>query len=306
MNTIKVSVPSTSANLGSGFDVVAIAHDAYRESLVLTVIDGGRGEITVESGSRKVAFQKNTAGLAASLIMEEYGISADLRISLTKSIPTGLGLGSSGASAAASVYAMNLAFDLGLSDNEMVRYAMLGETASSGTPHADNVSAALLGGITIVRSTDPMDCVSFRPEYGPNLLTVIPYVRLKNKTRSAREMIPTTVETDRAIDNSRRLSSLIHGLITGDRKSLYFGLNDAIYERSRISLYPYLDMFREKMLELGAVGVCASGAGPSILAFLDEQSDIRSMEKAASSIMGSFKLRFRMVSSGICGGARVE
>ena len=144
-NTVEVNVPSTTANLGPGFDVFGLAHNAFVDSVKIEVVCGNSVDVEVvgvdsESVSREV--DKNTAGIVASALVKKLPSGYGLRLRITKRIPVGKGLGSSGASAAACVFGLNRLLNLRLSNNQMIQLAADGEMASAGSAHADNVRRA--------------------------------------------------------------------------------------------------------------------------------------------------------------------
>src|SRR6266508_4075737 len=116
-----------------------------------------------------------------------------VEITVEKNIPPNLGLDSSGATATACTKAMNHLLNLDLSDNELIKIASLGEAALSGSAHADNVSASLLGGFVIAYG-DPLRTISIRAPSRLSVVVVSPKIRLpKNKTSLARKLIPKRI-----------------------------------------------------------------------------------------------------------------
>ncbi|RMF29813.1 MAG: homoserine kinase, partial [Candidatus Nitrosothermus koennekii] len=147
---MKAIAPSSTANLGPGFDVFGLALDAYYDQVSIEQIKEG---IVLESEDNiPLDIDKNSAGLAALNLCKDYDIKDGLRIKIKKGVPAGYGLGSSGASAAAVVKALDAMYELNLSNEELIKYAAIGEQASAGSIHYDNVAASLLGGFVIVRS----------------------------------------------------------------------------------------------------------------------------------------------------------
>ncbi|MEM4912163.1 MAG: homoserine kinase, partial [Metallosphaera sp.] len=116
MECKKARAYSSSANLGSGFDILSMAHTAFFDTVEICVENKNSGDIVIESNSNiPLEPTKNSATYPIVRIMEERGIKASLRVKVIKGIPEGLGLGSSGASAAAAVMAFNNLFKLNLS-----------------------------------------------------------------------------------------------------------------------------------------------------------------------------------------------
>jgi homoserine kinase len=184
-------------------------------------------------------------------------------------VPQGLGLGSSGATAAASAKALDHLFALNLSNDELVQTASLGEKAVTGTAHADNVAASLLGGFVVVYD-DPVKTISIK--HPPNLRVVVASPELsfqRNKTRKARALVPNKIATRRAVLNIGRASAIATGFAVGNVPMIGGGMQDEIAEPYRRVLIPGYDDVRKMALEAGATGVSISGAGPSMIALVD-------------------------------------
>ncbi|MEM4568031.1 MAG: homoserine kinase, partial [Sulfolobales archaeon] len=151
----------SSANLGSGFDVVAVALDAYYDEVEVEVVRGGSGSVVLESVggvfAELVDRDINTSVAAAKELLKFVGVdNVDVSIRLWKGIPPSAGLGGSGASAVATIKAVMTALDLELSHNEIIEIAGRAEAVVAGEPHYDNVSASLLGGLVFVLSSNPV------------------------------------------------------------------------------------------------------------------------------------------------------
>ncbi|MHB1709193.1 MAG: homoserine kinase [Thermoplasmataceae archaeon] len=298
---------SSSANLGPGFDSVAIAHTAFHDSVRVSAIAGtGRGEIEVECHVIPGQADSNTAGRAARAIYSELGIREGMRITIEKGIPEGLGLGSSGSSAAAAVKAIDSSLDLGLSNEDLVRFATEGEAASSGTPHSDNVAASIFGGLAFLGSTEPMKIHRFDISENLGILLIIPAIKTRQKTRAAREAVPKMITMGEHIVGSRRLSLLLQGLQSGDREIIRENMQDDVVERSRMHMFPFYEEIKKMSLENGAVGVSVSGAGPSIIEFTDRLTNTGRIVSGASAIFGSIQIEVSFSRCKAAGGAYVE
>ena len=297
----------SSANLGPGYDVLALALDAFADKV--TVKSGGRTEnpqVVIRGNGVPDEPRRNTAGLSVLRMIEEMDIDRSITIDIQKGVPAGLGLGSSGASASAAVLAVNTLFNLGLSRDEMVEYAMHGETASSGTPHPDNVAASIFGNLSVVTSISPLRVRSFRIAENLTFLLMMPDLHIENKTKRCRELVPRQVSITDVVANSRRLSSLIPGLLSGDPELLASGLGDAIVEESRKPLYPYFEDVRRVAVENGAIGACLSGAGPSVLAFLEKGVPSEGIKKACKSVFERYGLSVSFAIANPAEGAVIE
>ncbi|MEM3640563.1 MAG: homoserine kinase [Candidatus Bathyarchaeia archaeon] len=170
---------------------------------------------------------------------------------------------------------MNEAVGLGLSKTELVKYAALGEVASAGAPHADNVSSAIMGFFTIVISSNPIKVVQLPPPKNVEFVIAIPDVpELNLKTAMARSVIPKKVKLSNAIHNIAYASAFIAGVTLKDVVLMGEAMKDLIAEPYRASLIPSLKDVKNSAIKAGALGVAISGAGPSILALIDSRRGV--------------------------------
>jgi homoserine kinase len=272
MERIKVISPCSSANLGSGFDVFGLALEAFHDTLTAELTDSG---ITVEVAglyAEKIPtdLDKNTAGLVAKELLTDRKVGAKIR--LEKGIPSNMGLGSSGASAAACAVALNSLLSLGLSKNELVRVAAMGELASSGASHPDNVAASFLGGFTMVQSCkEPFIVVRLDPPPNLEVALAMPSIETpKNKTAMARAILPRSVPFENAVSNVRNAASVVAGFHLRDVEMIGRGMTDVIVEPARMRLIPSYTAVKKAAFEAGASGVAISGAGPAVIAVVDD------------------------------------
>jgi len=235
-------------------------------------------------------------------IMEDKNINEKINIYIDKGIPIGLGLGSSGASSSAAVKAFNELFDLNLNNDEMVYYSMYGEIAAAGSAHPDNVSSGIYGGLTLISSNNPVKVKKIDINYDLKLLLIIPEIDIKNKTMYARSLVPENLNIKEYVKNSGYLATLIYGFIKGDRESIRYGMNDEIVEKARKIMFPYYDNIKEKAIKNNAVSACVSGAGPTILIFIDEYSNKNNILKDIENIMYSFKTNYKIIETDIMEG----
>ena len=141
--SVTVKAPSSTANLGPGFDVFGLAVNAFYDTITLTKKER-RGITIISDDDVPVEVSKNTAGLVVQNIAERFKIKSGLEIKIRKGVPPGFGMGSSAASAAAAAVAMKELFGLKIDENMLVEFAGTGERASAGSIHYDNVAASVL------------------------------------------------------------------------------------------------------------------------------------------------------------------
>ncbi len=264
---IRVRAPSSTANLGPGFDVFGLALNAYYDEVEISQIDDKK--IILESRDNiPLNIEDNSAGLAIINLYNDLSISDGLKITIKKGVPAGYGLGSSGASAAAAVKALDLLYSLRLSDEELVKYAGIGEEASAGSRHYDNVSASMLGGFVIVRS-NPLRVIRFKTP-SMNICIAIPKIKTpKMKTQIARSVLPESVPLKSMVTNLANASMIIAGFILHDLDLISESINDIIVEPARAKIIPGYDQVKKRALDAGALAVTISGAGPSMIAFVN-------------------------------------
>jgi len=265
----------STANLGAGFDVFGLALDKYTDRVQVRLTSGRRVRIFVKGPTGQQIpreTKKNSAGPPAISLLRKAGLRTGLEIIIEKNVPQGLGLGSSGASAAACTKTLDHLLGLRLPNDELVRTASLGEKAVTGTAHADNVAASILGGFVIVYG-NPIRTISIKPP--PDMIAVVVSPQLpviENKTRKARAMVPKRIEVKKAVLNIGRASAIVAGFAKGDIRTIGMGMEDEIAEPYREGSIPGLQRVRRAALEAGAAGVSISGAGPSVIALVDRTS----------------------------------
>jgi len=262
----------STANLGAGFDVFGLALNRYSDTVNVRITSGKKIRIVVrgpEGRNIPAEVRKNSAGPPTAELAKKAQLKKGLEVIVEKGVPQGLGLGSSGATAAACTKVLDALLDLRLSNDELVRVASLGEKAVAGTAHADNVAASLLGGFVIVYDK-PIRAVSLKPPVGLALVVVTPQLPLQSeKTRKARKIIPEKITVKNAVLNLGRASAMAAAFAKGDIRLIGTGMEDQIAEPYRKDLIPGYDDVKRMGLEAGAAGVSISGAGPSLVALVD-------------------------------------
>ena len=241
-----VRAPATSANLGPGFDCAAVALDLWNE---LEVSDGEGVELEGEGADELPADATNLAVRAYALVADPAG----KRFRFTNRIPLERGLGSS-----AAAIALGLSAAAGAASEAEALLAL-------GAPlegHADNLAAALLGGVTLTdgsRAWRVAESLPFEP------VLVIPERR--TATGASRATLPDPVPRDDAVFSAVHAALLGAGLASGDASLLRAALDDRLHEPHRPS--PILADLRAR-LPAGAVGATLSGSGPSVLVWAED------------------------------------
>ena len=289
--TVLVVAPASSANLGPGFDVFAVALEKPMDRLTVSTEKSSRAEAAVTvKGAPAVSTRadKNAASHVALSIVRDRGIHALLRIDLEKGIPVGVGLGSSAASSVAAALAVDKLFRLGMSQSELLTYAAQGEELSSGSAHYDNVSASLVGGFTVAIDGGGPRVITFSPPPTLRLCLATPLVTLpKRKTEFARSLLPSVTKLSSLVRNISMASMIVSGFARGDVELIGRGMKDEIVEPARARMIPGFESVREAAIRSGAAGVCISGAGPTVLAVAD------SLRTSSATVLGAMLSAFR-------------
>ncbi|MFW6117833.1 MAG: homoserine kinase [Thermoproteota archaeon] len=295
---VEAVAPATSANLGAGFDVFSLALEGLQDRVGVEIVKGEGITIKiegVEAESIPVEPRRNTAGIVAENLLKLSNRKYGLSLKIMKGIKSGSGLGSSAASAAAATIAINELLSLNLSKEEMIMNAAQGEIASAEAAHADNVSSAILGFFTIVRSYDPLEVVQLTAPQ--NLEVVISLPEIEMDTAKARSVLPERVKLSDLVHNVGNATAFVAGLSLGDLELMGRSLEDSIIEPARAHLIPGLSEVKEKASQAGAVGVTISGAGPSVIALADERKE--KAKKIAGAMKDAF-MRHGISSQTIC------
>ncbi len=267
MNEIKVFCPATIANISCGFDVLGVALDSVGDEMIVRKVPEKGIRINKITG-QNLPFEtkKNVAGVAALALMEEFdGRPLGFEIEIHKKIKAGSGIGSSAASSAGAVWAINELLGRPFSKLDLVKFAMQGERLASGVAHADNVAPALFGGFTLVRSYEPLDVI---PIPSPDELhaTVI-HPQIEVKTSDSRSVLRTKITLAQGIKQWGNVGGLVAGLFSDDYDLIGRSLEDHIVEPIRSILIPGFGTVKSEAMKAGALGCGISGSGPSIFAF---------------------------------------
>src|SRR5687768_8339380 len=266
MKSCSAAAPCSTANLGPGYDVFGLALDAFEDKVkVSRASSDGEGRISIKNSDQAIPStpESNSAGLVAKKMMQDFEISDNTEIEVTKGVPSGYGVGSSAASAAAAAMAFNTLYDLKIDKNRLVEYAAEGEIASAGTKHYDNVSASLLGGFVIVRTWPDLEFIRIEPPQDLVLVIAIPLIKVsEGKTGIARSILPRQVPLGNVVANVSNASMVVAGFVLRDTEMIARGIHDVIVEPARRGLIPGYDSVRNNALAAGSLAVTISGAGP--------------------------------------------
>ena len=241
-STVRVRAPATTANLGPGFDCVAVALDLWNE---LEVTDGnGQADL------------------------EHLGVRAFSRLApvdgrtftFTDRIPRERGLGSSAAVIALGLVAAAAVTDLDASAEELL---------ADGLPlegHGDNLAAALAGGVCLTWGTRIARVGDDAPAVP---IALVPEATVS--TAAARRALPSDVAHDDAVFTAGRAALLGAALASGSQDLFAEALDDRLHEPYRAAGAPLLSVVREQPAA-GALGATISGSGPTVIVWARSES----------------------------------
>ena len=260
---LRLALPATSANLGPAFDAAALAMDFY-----IKIDARASAKFSIRAAGRD---QDICGKLENHLILDTYcevleAASREitpLSLRIANDIPIGKGCGSS---AAARLAGIALAVHFGRlrwTDAQIV-----GE-ASRREHHPDNASACWMGGLTVARMSGECEAqvACIRPKGKWPLLLAIPEQALS--TGKARDVLPAQYSRVDAVTNIQNSMLLLAAFTQGRHDLLSVALEDRIHQPYRAELCPLLPCLQELKGKAGILGAALSGAGPSVLIFLD-------------------------------------
>lgn len=274
--TTTVRVPASSANLGPGFDVLALALDLHleveaRESSKTSIAwhGEGAGEVPLNRKNLLVrSAQEPFAGWSRPL--------DGLELRVRNQIPIGRGLGSSAAAIVAGI-----ALGARLRRQRMSAQRIL-ELAFPLEGHGDNLAAALYGGFCIA-VTENGGVRVHRLDWPSRWRAVLFIPHRVSPTHQARRLVPRRPVREDAVFNLGRVAEWVLACSRRDRALVASAMDDRLHQPGRARAYPYLDDVIAAAEQAGALGAALSGAGGSVIAITDRYHDrvAEAMRKAA-------------------------
>ena len=291
---ITVVAPSSTANLGPGFDVFGLAINAFYDEITLTK-KKTKGVSIITKDDIPTNPNKNTAGLVVKNMIKKFKTKDGIEIKIKKNIPPGYGMGSSAASAAAAAVAFDKLYQLKLDGKSLVEFAGIGEKASAGSIHYDNVAASVLGGFVIVK-TNPLEIIKIDPPTTLRMCIAVPKLKVpKKKTKVSRSVIPRKISFKDSITNLSNAAAIVAGFMNKDPELIGKSIRDVIVEPARQHMIPGFAKVKENALKAGAFGVTISGAGPSVIAFSKSSGDLKKISLAMTKGFKSAKTKCQTI-----------
>lgn len=295
--SVTVSSPATIANLVCGFDILGLALQEPYDLMTVKLISEPVIRITnTDSFGLPTDPAQNVAGAVLKAVMESCKRDIGFEVSMEKRIKPGSGIGSSAASAAAAAVAANQLLDGIFSTQELISLAMEGEKLASGSRHADNVAPCILGGITLVRSTDPLDVV---PIAYPELCVTVIHPQIEVRTSDARQVLKPEVSLKQAIQQWGNVAGLVAGLFRKDYDLIGRSLEDVIIEPQRSILIPGLPEVKKACKATRALGGGISGSGPSLFMLSRDVAAAREVESAMKAVYDQLNIGYNSYVTGI-------
>lgn len=257
--------PGSIGNVGPGLDILGLAVAGAGDEVTaervpgdkITVRGAGHPDLPTDPG-------RNTAALAAREVLRRAGAGGvGLALTVRKGLPLSGGQGGSAASAVAGAVAVNHLLGVPLDRDALLAACLEAEAAVAGR-HPDNVAPSLLGGIVLVRATDPPDVVSL--PVPPDLRVVLVHPDQRLRTRDSRAVLPRDVPLATALHQAAQVAAMVAALAAGDYALLGRALDDRIAEPARAPLLPGFAEAKAAALAAGALGASISGSGPTAFA----------------------------------------
>jgi len=307
MKTIKAFAPATVANVSCGFDIFGFAVDAPGDDVILTLKDEPGvvvTKITGDGGKLPKETDRNTSSVAVQAYLSSIKSNQGVSIELHKHLPLGSGMGSSAASSAAALVAINKLMGEPLTREQLLPFAMEAERVACGSAHADNVAPSLLGGFVLIRGYAPLDVTKI--PVPDQLYCTLVHPHLELKTEDSRRVLKPTILLKDAITQWGNIAGLVAGLMKPDYGLISRSLKDVIAEPIRAVLIPGFDTIKEAAIRAGALGCGISGSGPTIFMLSNDQSVAKKAGEVVQNEFQKLKLNSEIYVSKINdAGARI-
>lgn len=276
-------VPATSANLGAGLDCLGLALAIYNEVEMAVLPAGLRVEVEGEGAGELSTGPDNLAVQAAARLFSAVGgAPPGLFVRLVNRIPPSRGLGSSSAAIVGSLVAANALAGAPLSRDDLLQLAVEMEG------HPDNVTPALVGGVTAAAAADGCAVyMRFDAPAGLRVAAVIPDRPMS--TAEARRVLPETVPRADAVFNIQRACLTVAALQAGRFDLLPDSLEDRLHQPYRGRIMPGLAEALAAGRRPGLLGVTLSGSGSTVLAWLDPAAPPAKQEEGAEAVAACFR-----------------
>ena len=269
MDKIKVFSPGSITNLSCGYDILGVCLSNRGDEITVTKT-ANKGIIIKSNDNYNISsdINENVAGIAAQALLKDISTEFGFEIQIKKGIKPGSGIGSSAASSAGTVFAINQLLDSPYSQLDLIKFSMEGEKFVSNSYHADNVAPIILGGITLVRSINEIDVINLPSPKSLEVVIIRPNIELK--TSDSRKVVKKKIEIETMVKQSANLGSFVSSLYTEDFDLMSRSIVDFIAEPNRRILIPEFDNIIKISKINGAIASGISGSGPSIFSLSND------------------------------------
>lgn len=263
MDKIKVFSPGSITNLSCGYDILGVCLNNRGDEITVTKTEN-KGIIIKSNDDYNISndINKNVAGIAAQALLKKTSTEFGFEIEIKKGIKPGSGIGSSAASSAGTVFAINQLLDSPFSQLDLIKFSMEGEKFVSDSYHADNVAPIILGGITLVRSINEIDVIKLPTPKSLEVIIIRPNIEIK--TSDSRKVLKKKIKIEEMVQQSANLGSFVSSLYNEDFNLMSRSIVDIIAEPNRRILIPEFDNIIKLSKINGAIAAGISGSGPSI------------------------------------------
>ena len=281
MDKIKVFSPGSITNLSCGYDILGVCLNNRGDEITVTKTENKR--IIIKSNDNyniSNDINKNVAGIAAQALLKKTSTEFGFEIEIKKGIKPGSGIGSSAASSAGTVFAINQLLDSPFSQLDLIKFSMEGEKFVSDSYHADNVAPIILGGITLVRSISEIDVIKLPTPKSLEVVIIRPNIEIK--TSDSRKVVKKKVKIEEMVQQSANLGSFVSSLYSEDFNLMSRSIVDIIAEPNRRILIPEFDNIIKLSKNNGAIAAGISGSGPSIFSLSKDTNISEKILKATT------------------------
>ncbi len=297
--SFSVSLPATSANLGPGFDAAALAFDlrlkvGARPAAEFSLAARGRDSDICGKLEKNLILSTYT-----EVLQSENKQVIPLALRIENEAPIGKGCGSSASARLAGIALADHFGKLGWPDSKIV-----GE-ASRREHHPDNAAACWMGGVAVAKMSGEREAQMARivPKGKWPLLLAVPAQPLS--TEEARRVLPAQYSRADAVTNIQNSMLLLAAFVQGRPDLLAAALEDRIHQPYRAALCPLLPALQKLAGRKGILGAVLSGAGPSVLVFLDPRANASKVKTQVAEHLRASGLAAELISTGIDAKGRV-
>ncbi len=264
---VKVRVPATTANLGSGFDCLGMALSLYLELEMERIKEGFEFNAQGEGSEILSSDKDNLIYRAANLVMDKANIKPEdrgIKISIKNDIPVERGLGSSAAAIIGGIVGAEQLYDLNLSREEILQLAFELEG------HLDNIVPALIGGFTISYRDQKGEIKWVKLDVPYDLKAIVGIPSFTLSTDEMRSVLPKQVSLQDAVDNLSKSALLVNALQQSKWALIPEAMQDRLHQPFRLPFIKGAQNIFAEVQKSGIAGVALSGSGPTIISLVKE------------------------------------